>query len=48
MKNEYGIESELFDRVCENALNSVDPDNLTDEETEAHRQWVWENWSDLN
>jgi hypothetical protein len=48
MLNEYGIDSELFDRVCENALNSVSPDDLTEQEVDAHRKWVWDNWDDLN
>jgi predicted HicB family RNase H-like nuclease len=48
MENEYGYDSETFDRVCDNALNGIDPETLTDEEVEIHRQWVADNWADLN
>jgi len=48
MMNEYGYEDEKFDRVCENALNGVDPVSLTDEEMVFHRRWVAEHWEELN
>lgn len=47
MLNEFGHEKELFDRVCENALNGASIDDLSAEELEAHRKWVAENWADL-
>jgi len=46
--NEYGHEEELFDRVCENALNGINSENLSDEELETHRKWVNDNWDNLN
>jgi hypothetical protein len=48
MKNEFGYDSEKFDRVCENALNGIDPETLTEEEVEIHRKWVADHWYDLN
>ena len=39
---------EDFERVCENALNSVSREDLTEEEWETHKKWVIENWEDIN
>ena len=39
---------EDFENVCENALNSVSRNDLTEEEWEQHKAWVIENWEDLN
>ena len=49
MKNDeyYGHEAELFDKVCENALNGIDPEKLSDREWAIHRKWVADNWTDL-
>jgi hypothetical protein len=44
----YQTGDENFDRVFENALNGISPDDLTDEERDTHELWVNENWDDLN
>jgi hypothetical protein len=46
--NEYGHDEQLFERVCENALNGIDSETLTPEEMVEHRAWVAENWDSLN
>lgn len=48
MRNEYGHDEELFDRTCENALNGINPEALSDEEMAIHRKWVADNWNNLN
>jgi hypothetical protein len=48
MVNEHGHDEELFAIVCENALNGIDPEALTDDEMEKHRKWVAKNWDYLN
>jgi hypothetical protein len=41
-------DSKTFERVALNALNSVEREELTDEEWDAHCQWVSDNWEELN
>ena len=43
----YGAGDEEFDRLFENSLNGIDPNDLTDEEIEIQEKWVNENWDDL-
>ena len=44
----YNTGDEEFDRVFENSLNSISPDDLTEDEIEIQEKWVNDNWDDLN
>jgi hypothetical protein len=46
--NKYKTGDQEYDRIFENSLNGINPDDLTDEEVEKQERWIEENWEELN